>query len=107
MHFSSVEFKTFFHLYDSVELTTSQRPSLSIEHSFGALFIHSLWPRNIFFGLIRHKCECDLFGSTVNFQKSQTNKQNKQIINEMIGLSKIQIRNPYLLGKVRTYHNAT
>ena len=27
--------KTFFHLYDSVELTTSQRPSLSIEHSFG------------------------------------------------------------------------
>ena len=33
--------KRLIHLYHSVELTTSQRPSLSIEHSFGALFIHS------------------------------------------------------------------
>ena len=39
MHFSTVEFKTFFNLYDSVELTTSQWPSLSIEHSFrGAIY---------------------------------------------------------------------
>ena len=35
MHFSTVELKRFFHLYNSVELTSSQRPSLSIEHSFG------------------------------------------------------------------------
>ena len=80
MHFSTFELKRFFHLYDSMELTSPQRASLSIEHSFGGAiypFIAAKTRRTYFSGLYVTSVNVIYLEALLTSKRHDRTKQNE------------------------------
>ena len=70
--------KRLIHLYDSMELTTSQRPSLSIEHSFGgASYPFMVAKKRIFWSLYVTSVSEIYLEALLTFKSHDRTKQNE------------------------------